>query len=149
MTLVFSFSSITKFFQLLLPIILESYMTSFKHFFLLSFGLLTFSGNAQVFQSEWETALKLSEAQDRLLVLVFAGSDWCGPCIKLDKEVWQDPSFERFAKESLVAYRADFPRKKANKLPDVLSATNKKLAAAYNPNGYFPLVVILKQGTVV
>jgi thioredoxin-related protein len=82
--------------------------------------------------------------------LVFSGSDWCAPCIKLDKTVWQSEEFKKESESKWVIYRADFPKKKVNQLDSALTESNKKLAAQYNAEGYFPLVLLLdKTGTVL
>ncbi len=52
------------------------------------------------------------------MLLVFHGSDWCAPCIKLQKKIWQSEQFKTYSKESLVIVKLDFPRKKANQLAD-------------------------------
>lgn len=99
------------------------------------------------FSQEWEKSyvdakIKTEESGSALL-LVFAGSDWCAPCIKLDRHLFQSPKFGKYAKENLILYKADFPRKKVNSLTPELAASNKKLAEKFNPNGYFPLVILL------
>lgn len=99
--------------------------------------------SAQEWQLDLNKAQKLAQETDRNIILVFSGSDWCAPCIKLEKEIWQSAEFQAYAKEYYVMLRADFPRKKANQLSDAQASKNGKLAEKYNPNGYFPLVVIL------
>lgn len=76
-------------------------------------------------------------------MLVFAGSDWCAPCIKLDRLVFQSQEFQNYAKDNLILYKADFPRKKVNSLAPELVQVNNSLAEKFNPNGYFPLVIVL------
>lgn len=98
---------------------------------------------AQEWQPDYATALAKASDTGRPLILVFSGSDWCAPCIKLDREVWQSEAFIAYAKEHYVMYRADFPRKKANKLPEAQARANGELAEKFNPQGYFPLVVVL------
>ena len=83
-----------------------------------------------------------SKTNDKI-VLVFQGSDWCGPCMKLEKEIWSSPEFQKLAKDHFVMLKADFPRRKANKLSDEQTAQNAKLAEMYNQEGFFPLVVVL------
>ena len=61
----------------------------------------------------------------------------------MEENVWNTPSFDAYAKASLVTYRADFPKRKKNKLPMALQQTHNELAEQYNPNGYFPWVVVL------
>ncbi len=98
---------------------------------------------AQEWQPGFADALAGAKEQHKPILLVFAGSDWCAPCIKLEKKIWQSDVFRAYAKENYVLYKADFPRKKANRLPVALAEQNGALAEKYNPNGHFPLVLLL------
>ncbi|EHQ41003.1 thioredoxin family protein [Myroides odoratus] len=85
-------------------------------------------------------ALKKATVEDKPIMLVFAGSDWCAPCIKLEKEIFQSALFEA-EKKNWVLYKADFLKK--SKLPAEVKKENGQLADQYNQEGYFPLVVVL------
>jgi thioredoxin-related protein len=102
---------------------------------------------------EWKLDLDEAklEAQDssKTIILVFSGSDWCAPCIKLEKEIWESEEFKTYATGHYVMVRADFPKKSANKLPKEQDAKNGALAEKYNPNGYFPLVVVMDKNAKV
>lgn len=105
---------------------------------------------SQDWQASYQEAVKASAENNEPIILVFSGSDWCAPCIKLDKNIWQSPEFKTYADEHYVLYRADFPRKKANQLSAERTMENVELADRYNPKGYFPLVVVLdKKGKVL
>ncbi len=106
--------------------------------FLLS-GLLS----AQKWEANLNDAMAMAKESQNNIILVFSGSDWCAPCIKLDKTVWQSKEFQSYANDHWVLLRADFPRKKNNRLSDQQSALNAILAEKYNKNGHFPLVVII------
>jgi len=101
---------------------------------------------APLFGQQWEEdffqAQEKAFKEQKKLLLVFSGSDWCIPCIRLEKEVWQDSAFLAYAKENIVLYRADFPKRKKNQIAPVLRAKHESLAAQYNPQGYFPWVVV-------
>ncbi|WP_258539154.1 thioredoxin family protein [Flagellimonas abyssi] len=99
--------------------------------------------SAQEWQINFEKAKDLAQKNDNNIVLVFQGSDWCAPCIKLDREVWSTDEFQNLAKDRFVMLKADFPRKQKNRLPEAQEEHNKMLASKYNPNGYFPFVVVL------
>ncbi len=101
------------------------------------------STSAQDWNCDYKDVLEKASTENKHILLVFSGSDWCAPCIKLDKEIWQSDTFKKYAEENLMLYKADFPRKKKNKLPEELILRNKKLADKYNPLGYFPLVLLL------
>jgi thioredoxin-related protein len=98
---------------------------------------------AQEWQTDFNTAKELASAQNKPLILVFQGSDWCAPCIKLDREIWSSDAFKNYAQEHYVMLLADFPRRKKNALPEEQAAANAKLAETYNTIGAFPFVVVL------
>lgn len=104
---------------------------------------LALPARAQQWADSFADAQQTAKAEHKSVVLVFSGSDWCAPCIKLDREVWQDAGFQADAAADFVFYRADFPRKKENKLPAELAEANGALAERYNTRGAFPLVVVL------
>lgn len=104
---------------------------------------LAWQSQAQNWLTDIDMAKQIAEDENKKIVLVFAGSDWCGPCIKLERSIWESETFKNYAAENYVLVKADFPRKKANKLPKELQAHNDALAERYNQNGYFPLVLIL------
>lgn len=102
-------------------------------------------GNS-VFAQDWlkdfSKAKELAKTENKSIVLVFQGSDWCAPCIKLDRSIWSSEEFKTYSKEHFLMVQADFPRKKQNALPKEQADANAKLAEAYNKNGVFPLVVV-------
>lgn len=101
------------------------------------------SVTAQDWESDYKDAVAHAKKDNKPLILVFAGSDWCAPCIKLDREIWQSEPFRTYSATNYVLFRADFPRKKANQLPTDQVLQNSQLAEKYNPQGHFPLVVVL------
>jgi thioredoxin-related protein len=94
-------------------------------------------------QPNFELAQKLAGEKNRYILLNFSGSDWCGPCIRLHKEVFESNAFKELADQSLVLYKADFPRNKKNHLSKEVQQSNEALADRYNPLGKFPYTVIL------
>jgi thioredoxin-related protein len=101
--------------------------------------------SAQEWLTDFDEAKKVAAAENRHIVLVFEGSDWCAPCIKLNKEVWTTETFTTYADDNFVMLLADFPRRKQNKLDEQQQEQNNRLAEKYNHGGYFPLVVVLDE----
>jgi len=83
--------------------------------------------------------------QHKLILVNFSGSDWCGPCIRLTKEIFESQTFEDYASKNLVLVRADFPRQKKNQLSSEQQKENEKLADKYNPNGTFPETLLVDE----
>lgn len=111
---------------------------------------ITALGNAQTWVTNIEEAKALAAKENKNILLVFSGSDWCAPCMKLEKVVWKSEEFKQEAESKWILLRADFPKKKGNQLSAELTASNKKLAEKYNKGGNFPLVVMLdKTGKVI
>ena len=92
-----------------------------------------------------QEAMQIAQKEHRCILLNFSGSDWCGPCILLRKEVFDAPAFSAFADTALVLVNADFPRMKKNQLSKDQQQLNEKLADRYNPQGKFPLTILLDE----
>lgn len=96
-----------------------------------------------VYASNWDDTKAQAKQENKLILLKFSGSDWCGPCIQLQKVIFDDPVFEQFAHDKLVLFKADFPRQKKNQLPKEQQAINDQLAETYNSEGEFPCMVLI------
>lgn len=100
-----------------------------------------------VMAQHWETNLKVAEqkaaVEHKTILLCFSGSDWCIPCMKLEKTIWESKEFIDFSADHYILLRADFPKKKANALSKEQQEENDHLAETYNKQGLFPLVVLL------
>lgn len=85
-------------------------------------------------------ALQKAKAEHKVVLLDFTGSDWCGWCIRFNKEVFSTPEFREYAARNLVLVEVDFPHSK--KLPPELKNANQALKAKYQVSG-FPTFVFL------
>jgi len=103
--------------------------------FFLLISSVTWTGN-------FDVALKQAQKTHQQILINFSGSDWCGPCIRLRKEILETEAFEKYAAEHLVLVRADFPRQKKNRLSAEQTKLNEALAERYNPEGKFPFTVL-------
>src|SRR3954471_17574529 len=95
----------------------------------------------------WLTDLDLAKSdaarRHEAILLSFSGSDWCIPCIRLHKQIFDSEDFTSYASEHLVLVNADFPRLKKNQLAKEQTAKNEAMADQYNQKGTFPLTVLL------
>jgi thioredoxin-related protein len=92
------------------------------------------------------SAAKTEAVQKHRLILInFSGSDWCGPCIRLRKEILESGIFENYASSHLVLVRADFPRQKKNQLSKEQTKLNEALADKYNADGKFPYTLLVDE----
>ena len=90
-----------------------------------------------------QEAKALAQREHRHILLNFSGSDWCGPCILLRKEILDAPAFSQLADTTLELVNADFPRMKKNQLSKEQQTLNDQLADQYNAKGQFPLTLLL------
>jgi thioredoxin-related protein len=100
---------------------------------------------------EWKKDLLKAKEQakqeNKLILLDFTGSDWCGWCIKLHHDTFSKQEWADYAKKNLVLVEVDFPHTKEQ--PESLKNANAALQSKYSVNG-FPTIIVLKpDGTVV
>ena len=90
-------------------------------------------------------ALAQAKADKKMVLLDFTGSDWCGWCIKFDKETLAKDKFADYAKTNFeLVWSLDFPNKKPQS--DALKAANKALGEKYGMDGYPTFVVLNADG---
>ena len=87
-----------------------------------------------------EQAKKTASEMKLPILANFSGCDWCGWCIKLDKEVFSQNEFKEFAKDRVILFRACFPNE--NRPRTDADVQNEKLLLAYGVEG-FPTVLLL------
>ena len=90
--------------------------------------------------TNYEQALSEAKEQNKPILIEFTGSDWCPPCMRLEREVLSTDTFKAFAGDSLVLLYVDFPRRK--QLSEEQTAHNNNLAKQYGIQ-YFPTVFVL------
>jgi len=114
-------------------------------FTVLLVGLFCMSFSTIKWYNNLEEAKKIAKKEHKYVLLNFSGSDWCGPCIRLHKEILENEIFQIFATKNLVMVNADFPRLKKNQLPAAQQKLNDGIAERYNSQGIFPLTVLLTE----
>lgn len=117
----------------------KNYINMKKTFITLLVVMGSFAIQAQ--ELTWETdinkAIKVSNKTKKPMLLFFTGSDWCGWCIRLQKEVLKTPEFAKWAKANVVLVELDFPRKTPQS--DAIKNQNNSLQQTFGIQG-FPTV---------
>jgi protein disulfide-isomerase len=90
-------------------------------------------------ETDFDKAMKQAGKSGMLMLVDFSGSDWCGWCKRLDKEVFAEKEFKKFIDGKFVPVLIDTPRKK---LPYKLRKQNDELKTKYGIKG-FPTVLIM------
>ncbi len=109
-----------------------------KH--LIIVGLIAILGFDAIAQetASWQTdmlkAVDLAIKEKKPLFLFFTGSDWCGWCKRLQKEVFIQPQFQTWAKKNVILVELDFPRMK--QIDPRIQQQNMEIAQMFEVRGY-------------
>ena len=95
--------------------------------------------------SDFEKAKQTAAAEGKDLLIDFTGSDWCGWCIKLRKEVFDLDAFKTAAPKNFVLVEIDFPQNKT-KLTKETQEQNAKLQTQFGIQGFPSIVLADAQG---
>ena len=105
---------------------------------------------APAFAAEWltdlEAAKKQAAAENKAILVDFTGSDWCGYCIRLKKNVFDKPEFADYAKDKFVLLEIDVPNNP--KFDRELLKKNRQLCSDFNVSGFPTILVLTPQGEV-
>ena len=96
---------------------------------------------------DYAKAVAKAKTEKKMVLLDFTGSDWCGWCIKLDKEVFSTPEFKNYAKDNLVLVEVDFPQGKRQ--TKKLQEQNEKLQTEHKVQGYPTIIILNPEGKKV
>ena len=110
----------------------------------ISFGAFAAEG----WMTDFEKAKAVAKEKNLPILIDFSGSDWCGWCIKLDKEVFSQQAFKEYAKDNLVMVLADFPSDKSKQSAE-LQKQNEKLAKEFGVRGFPTVYLLNSEGKVV
>lgn len=106
----------------------------------LALTLASLTARAEKWETDYAQALKAADADKKLVLVDFTGSDWCVWCKKLDKEIFSQAEFKDYAQKNLVLVKLDFPQ--GFQLPVAQKKQNDDLAKQYQIEG-FPTIVVL------
>lgn len=99
-------------------------------------------------QTDFKDALKKSKKEKKPVLIYFTGSDWCGPCKILDKNLFHSKKFKDMADKDLILYEANNPQNK-----DLVEAArmqeNYKLISKYKVKSYPTLVFVNHKGKMI
>lgn len=107
---------------------------------ILSLGA-TAPSNSDPWLTDYEEAFIKAKREDKYVLINFTGSDWCGWCKRLDREVFSQPQFQAYADKKLVLLKLDYPRRTPQ--PQEVKVRNQKLAQEFAVRG-FPTILIAR-----
>ena len=105
---------------------------------LLLYSTTALTAQELVWHNDMQKASEIAIQEDKPLLMFFTGSDWCGWCKKLQREVLVTQDFETWAANNVVLVELDFPRRK--KLDRNLQIQNYQMQNLFKVRGY-PTVV--------
>jgi thioredoxin-related protein len=97
-------------------------------------GSMTMQAQDLVWHNDVKKAMEVSKKTKKPLMLFFTGSDWCGWCMRLQKEVFKTPEFTKWAKDNVVLVELDFPRRTPQQ-PEI-QQQNAQLQQTFQVQGY-------------
>ena len=97
--------------------------------------------------TDYKKAMETARSEKKTVLLDFTGSDWCGWCIKLRKEVFETAEFSKYASNNLVLVEVDFPKGKPQS--DELRKQNRELQEQFGIEGFPTIVVLNSEGKLL
>jgi thioredoxin-related protein len=76
--------------------------------FFLFFIQLGFSQEVEMI-TDWNEAKELAQKENKQILIILTGSEWCAPCKKMDKSVIENSEFKEYAEQNLIIFLIDLP----------------------------------------
>src|SRR5476649_30067 len=100
-----------------------------------------FAGTDQWLTS-YDEAVKQSKKTGKPILADFTGSDWCGWCIRLHKEVFNTPEFKKWAAKSVVLLELDYPHQTPQ--PAAIRKQNEDMLRRFPYIEGYPTILFIK-----
>ncbi|MCU0418596.1 MAG: thioredoxin family protein [Cyclobacteriaceae bacterium] len=111
-------------------------------------GLLFQQASAQVARySSWEKAKAEALASRKQVLILLTGKEWCGPCVKLEREVMATPEFEKLAQDRFVLFEIDIPKSKLLKPESKIVREHAEFSKRYEAPAFPSLILVQPDGT--
>ena len=104
-------------------------------FTLFALSLTTMAAN---WSTNYTATLSKAAKTNKKVLVLFTGSDWCGFCIRLEKNVLSNKDFDKAIKDKYLLVKLDLTRKSQNPIEQEIN----HLMRIYNVEG-FPTTIIL------
>lgn len=101
-------------------------------------GLCILAMSFTIIESNFQAAVQKATIKHQLMLINFSGSDWCGPCMRMRKEIFENKTFSKMADSALVFFNADFPRNKKTSWIKTHSNKTKPLPTSTIPMAISP-----------
>ena len=111
-------------------------------------GVASATSTPDGWTDDFEAAKEQAKKDDKMLLVDFSGSDWCGWCKKLDREVFAQPEFLKGARKDFVLVMIDSPRDKSL-LSEKAAKQNPELQKKYRVSGYPTVLIMDADGKVL
>ena len=111
---------------------------------ILALTVATSFGHGKEWLTDFTAAKKQAATENKKILMLFTGSDWCAACIQWEKEVFSKTEFQDYAKTNFVLVLVDFPDRK--KLPKAQERANEALQDRYNVQEYPELFLLDAKG---
>lgn len=119
-----------------------------SNLYIVAFTVLAASIPTSAQETKWLTdydkAIEQAKSQNKVILVDFTGSDWCGWCMKMKQETLDTPQFKSYSRKNLVLLEVDFPRGKAQTEQE--KQQNQKLQQQFQVRGYPCFVLLDKDG---
>ena len=96
--------------------------------------------------TDYEAAKTQATEQGKDILVNFTGSDWCGYCIRMRKDVLEQPEFDAYVADKFVLLEIDIPRAP---LPQEERERRMKLCRQYDVTGFPTFLVLNSAGDVL
>ena len=95
---------------------------------------IAFGQEKSAWHINFEKAAQISLQTGKPILANFTGSDWCGWCKKLKKEVFDKKDFKTWATENVVLLELDYPRRVPQS--EEIKKQNRELQQVFQVRGY-------------
>ncbi len=109
--------------------------------------LMSFGVKAQIKKyKKWEQAIEVSKKDNKDILIILTGKEWCAPCKILEKNILINNQFEEYAEPRFVVFEIDIPKSHLSRLKSPIVKLHEEFSVKYNATAFPSLILVNKEG---
>lgn len=109
--------------------------------------LIGYGAQAQIMKyKKWDHAVEVSKRDNKDILIILTGKEWCAPCKVLKNNVLKTEQFNEYADSRFVVFEIDLSKSDLSRLNSRTNKIYEEFSEKYNATAFPSLILVNNQG---
>jgi thioredoxin-related protein len=95
---------------------------------------------------KWEQAVEVAKKDNKDILIILTGKEWCAPCKILERNIIQNNEFKNYADTKFIIFEIDVPKSHLIKEKSSINKVYEEFSKKYEATAFPSLIVVDNEG---